>query len=149
MALITQTVRAFGMNLKVGVRVPLRLRHFQSQKLWHFHRNIRLCVENEFCCPHKVCISNVNFTCFACWSCPIPIGLALPGYVEHWLSMHQPSGSMPAGSHLLTSVLTHSNHVFLFLPLFLAPEIRKLVIDLIWPTIHNHNMGDTDSEGPM
>ena len=34
----------------------------QSQKLWHFHKNIRSCVENEWCCPRTVNISNVNFT---------------------------------------------------------------------------------------
>ena len=28
-----------------GVRVPLRSRHFLSQKLRHFHKNIRSCVE--------------------------------------------------------------------------------------------------------
>ena len=46
----------------LGVRVPLRWRHFLSQKLWHFHKNTRLCVENECCCPRTVNISNVNFT---------------------------------------------------------------------------------------
>ena len=44
------------------LRVPLRSRHFLSQKLWHFHKNIRSCVENEFCCQRTVNISNVNFT---------------------------------------------------------------------------------------
>ena len=50
LALIAQIVRAFGMNPEVGVRVCLRSRHFLSQKLWHFPRNIRSCVENECCC---------------------------------------------------------------------------------------------------
>ena len=48
------------MNQKVGV--PLRSRHFLSQKLWHFHNNTSSYVENESCCPHTVNISNVNFT---------------------------------------------------------------------------------------
>ena len=30
------------------------------QKLWHFHKNIRSCIENE-CSSCTVCISNVNF----------------------------------------------------------------------------------------
>ena len=33
-----------------------------TQKLWHFHKNIRLCVENECCCPRTVNIMNVGFT---------------------------------------------------------------------------------------
>ena len=47
---------------RLGVRVPLRSRHFLSQKLWYFHKNTRSCVQNECCCPRKVNISNVNFT---------------------------------------------------------------------------------------
>ena len=46
---------------KLGVRVPLRSRHEVSQKLWHFLKNTRSCVENECCCPRTVNISNVNF----------------------------------------------------------------------------------------
>ena len=46
----------------LGVRVPLRSRHFLSQKHWHFHKNIRSCVKNECCCPRTVNISNVKFT---------------------------------------------------------------------------------------
>ena len=46
---------------RLGFRVPLRSRHFLSQKLWHFHKNTRSCVENECCCPRTVNISNVNF----------------------------------------------------------------------------------------
>ena len=42
--------------------VPLRSRHFLSQKLWHFLKNTRSCVKNECCCPRTVSISNVNFT---------------------------------------------------------------------------------------
>ena len=39
----------------------LSSRHFLSQKLWHFHhKNTRSCVKIECCCPHTVCISNVN-----------------------------------------------------------------------------------------
>ena len=45
---------------RLGVRVSLRSRHFLSQNLWHFHMNIRLCVENECCCPCTVKISNVD-----------------------------------------------------------------------------------------
>ena len=37
-------------------------RTFSVSKLWHFHKNIRLCVENECCCPRTVSILNVNFT---------------------------------------------------------------------------------------
>ena len=62
LAMIAQKVRPFGMNPKVGVRVPLRSRHFLFQKLWHFHKNICSCVENEYCCPNTVNISNDNFT---------------------------------------------------------------------------------------
>ena len=36
--------------------------NFLSQKLWHFHKNIRSCVENECCCLCTVNITNVNFT---------------------------------------------------------------------------------------
>ena len=57
-----QWVRAFGMNPKVGGSIPLRSRHFLSQKLWHFHKSIRSCVENECCSPRTVNSSNVNFT---------------------------------------------------------------------------------------
>ena len=32
------------------------------QKLWHFHKNIRLWVENECCYLYTVDIENVNFT---------------------------------------------------------------------------------------
>ena len=46
----------------LGVRIPLRSRHFLSQKLWYFHKNTRWCVENECCCPCTVNISNVYFT---------------------------------------------------------------------------------------
>ena len=31
-------------------------------KNFHFHKNIRSCVENESCCPRTVIISNINFT---------------------------------------------------------------------------------------
>ena len=37
-------------------------RHFLSQKLWHFRKNTRSCVENECCCPCTVTISSVDFT---------------------------------------------------------------------------------------
>ena len=45
-----------------GVRVPLRSRHFLSKKFWHFHKNIRSCVENQCYFPRTVNISNVNIT---------------------------------------------------------------------------------------
>ena len=45
-----------------GVRVALRSRYNLSQKLWHFHKNICSYVENEWCCPRTVNMSNVNFT---------------------------------------------------------------------------------------
>ena len=47
---------------RLGFWVPLRLRHFQSQKLWHFHKDMRSCVKNECCCRCTVNISNVIFT---------------------------------------------------------------------------------------
>ena len=50
----------------LGVRVPLRSRHFLSQKLWHFPKNTRPYVENEWFCPRTVNISNVNFTSKIC-----------------------------------------------------------------------------------
>ena len=59
---IAQMVRAFGMNPKDGVRVPLRSRHFLSQNLRSFHKHISSCVENECCCSRTVNISKVNFT---------------------------------------------------------------------------------------
>ena len=55
-----QMARAFGMNPKA--RVPLRLRHFLSQKLWRFHKNLHSCVENEWCYLYTVNISNATFT---------------------------------------------------------------------------------------
>ena len=45
---------------RLGVRVSLRSTHFLSQNLWHFHKNICLCVENECCCPCTVKILNVD-----------------------------------------------------------------------------------------
>ena len=39
-------VRAFSMNPKVGFASPLRSRYILSRTLWHFHKNIRSCVEN-------------------------------------------------------------------------------------------------------
>ena len=47
---------------RLGVRFPFRSRHFLSQNLWHFHKNIRSCGENECWCSRTVNISNVNFT---------------------------------------------------------------------------------------
>ena len=44
-----------------GVWVPFRSRHFLSQNLWHFQKNIRSCVKNKCCCPGTVNIWNVNF----------------------------------------------------------------------------------------
>ena len=55
------SMNVVGMNPKVGIRVPLRSRHFLSKKLWHFHNNIRSSVENECCCLRTVNISNGNF----------------------------------------------------------------------------------------
>ena len=52
--------RAFSMNPKVGVWVPLRSRHFLSRKFWHFHKNTRSCVENECGCPCTANISNLT-----------------------------------------------------------------------------------------
>ena len=47
---------------RLMVRVPLRSRHFLFQKLCHFHKNTRSCIENECCCPCTANISNVKFT---------------------------------------------------------------------------------------
>ena len=47
---------------RLGVRVPFRSRHFLSQQLWHFRKNIGSCIENECCCPRTVKISNVYLT---------------------------------------------------------------------------------------
>ena len=46
----------------LGVRIPLRSRHFPSVNFRHFHKNIRVWAENEWCCSRTVNISNVNFT---------------------------------------------------------------------------------------
>ena len=50
----------------IFIQVPLRSRHFLSQKLWYFHKKICSCVENECRCVHRVNISNVNFTSKLC-----------------------------------------------------------------------------------
>ena len=60
-ALTAQMIRAFDMNPKVG-GYPLRSRYFLSKKVWHFHKTIRSCVENDCCCPRTVNICNVNST---------------------------------------------------------------------------------------
>ena len=52
----------------------------------------------------------------------------------YWtLSLHvfQSSGSMPARPHVLTSVLTHSDHTFQGIPLFLMMLFRYLSIKMI------------------
>ena len=62
LALIAQLVRAFGMNPKVGGSSPSQIETFSVSKLWHFLKNTRSCVENEWCCLRTVNISNVSFT---------------------------------------------------------------------------------------
>ena len=64
LAPIAQMVRAFGMNTNIGDWSPPQVdtRHYLSQNLWHFHKNIRSCVWNKCCCPRTFKISNVNFT---------------------------------------------------------------------------------------
>ena len=62
LALIAQIVRAFGMNPKVGGSSPPQVEAFSVSKLWHFHKNTCLCVENECCYPRTINISNANFT---------------------------------------------------------------------------------------
>ena len=42
------------------IRTVFGSRYFLSQKLWQLHKNIRSCVENEYCRPRTVPISNVN-----------------------------------------------------------------------------------------
>ena len=85
LALIAQIVRAFSMNPKVGVRVPPRSSHFLSQKLWHFHKNIRSCVENEYCCQRTVNSSNVNFTLLQKYVLSVPLCV----YMGFPVSQHQ------------------------------------------------------------
>ena len=58
------------------------------------------------------------------------MGLAAPGYVGHRFSMYLSCASTPAMPHVLTSVFTHSDHVFRGLPFFLVPGIWKFVINL-------------------
>ena len=51
------------LNPKVAGSSPSQVETFSVlKKLWHFHKNIRSCVENECCCPRTLDISNVNFT---------------------------------------------------------------------------------------
>ena len=40
--------------------IRLSLRHFLSQKRWHFHKNTHSWVENECCCPHTGNISKLT-----------------------------------------------------------------------------------------
>ena len=47
-------VRAYGVIWRLGAWVPLRLRHFLSQKLRHFQKNICSWVENELYCSCTV-----------------------------------------------------------------------------------------------
>ena len=65
-------------------------------------------------------------------------------------------GSMPARPHSLTSVFTHSDHVFLGLPCFLVPGIGKFVIELIqdvasctWPYHLSRRLRRTDVKSSM
>ena len=51
---------------------PIRSRHFLSQNVWHLHKNIHSLVENEWCCPREVNISNVNFLQKYFWSWCMP-----------------------------------------------------------------------------
>ena len=66
------------------VRVLLRSRHFLSQKLWHFHKNIISCVENECCCPRTINISHVNITSKICHG-TIVINHIIQEYLMHHL----------------------------------------------------------------
>ena len=45
LALIAQMFRPFGMNPKIGGLSPSQVQTFSISKLWHFHKNIRSCVE--------------------------------------------------------------------------------------------------------
>ena len=47
---------------RLGVRVSLRSKHFLSQKLRHFHKDIRSWVENECCCSRTINMLNSNVT---------------------------------------------------------------------------------------
>ena len=61
--LIAEMVTAFGMNPKVGGFESRSGRDiFCPKKLWHFHKNVHSCVENEYCCRCTVNISNITFT---------------------------------------------------------------------------------------
>ena len=57
----SQCSKTWGSGCLV-VRVPLGLRHFLSQRRWHFHKNTRSCVKNECCCPCTVSTSNYNLS---------------------------------------------------------------------------------------
>ena len=52
----------FGLNPTVGGSSLFGSRHFRSQKLWHFQKNVRSWVESEWHCLWTADISNVNFT---------------------------------------------------------------------------------------
>ena len=57
LALRAQMFRAFGVNL--GGSSPPQVETFHVSKTFgHFHKNTRSCVENEWCCPRTVTISN-------------------------------------------------------------------------------------------
>ena len=96
MAILAQWLEHSAWIAKLGFEFPShppsqtpRSRHFLSQKLWHFHKNIRPCVENECYCPRTVNISNVNFTLIN--KCSLTqCGLVRPCDVielgEHWLT---------------------------------------------------------------
>ena len=53
---------AFGINRKIGGSSSPKVEIFSVLKIWHVHKNIWSCVENECCCPRTVNIPNVNFT---------------------------------------------------------------------------------------
>ena len=62
---------------RLGVRVPLRSRHFLSQKLWQFPKNTLSCVENE-CCYLRT-VNESNCLIYWLWGLPLPflqIGLS-------------------------------------------------------------------------
>ena len=72
---------------RLGVQVPLRSKHFLSQKLWHFPKNNRSCVENECCCTRTVNISNVNFTSKTSISFSVSVSIYLSLCLCHCLCL--------------------------------------------------------------
>ena len=72
-------------------------------------------------------------------------GLAAPGYIEHWLSMHLSCGSTPARPQLSTSCL-YTFRPRLPRPSLIAIDGNRKVWDgfdtRTWPAVHGHTISD-------